>query len=305
MGNVLNSLNSKSAQQIFIDFENAQPTDKEKEVYDMVQEILDQGTDVMRQIEDYKGCADLARKAMQTPSHENEQEAFEGLLQAVDSIAAFFKYSKELERVLPPLLKAIGNHSAAEEEKSSLESQQALCKQLAHIFDFTLRFDQVRMLRPNLSNDFSYYRRLLPKFNKHPDIRIKDDEASGMALFTAEHIPMMNCCARAAAKSVEENSNTTEVLSVMAVSCLKMLKSKKFSKDETVLFCARAMTGAVVLYDHVDPVGVFSKKSPIPIKQVVLLLKKDLPQEVSLQNAIQFSTKTFRDAPQNIQDLFE
>lgn len=68
---------------------------------------------------------------------------------------------------------------------------------LSDIFDFTLRFDALRMERPFLPNDFSYYRRLLPKFNKHPGVKIKDDEASGMALFTAEHIPMMTTLARA------------------------------------------------------------------------------------------------------------
>ena len=33
---------------------------------------------------------------MQTPSKENEQAAFEGLLGAVDTISTFFAYSKEL-----------------------------------------------------------------------------------------------------------------------------------------------------------------------------------------------------------------
>lgn len=305
MGQVLAGLNSKNGKQVFIDFESAHVSEKEKKVYGMVEEVLQKGASVLKLVEDYKGCSDLARKAMQTPSHENEQEAFEGLLEAVDSIAAFFSYSQELERVLPQLLAAIGDHSAADEEKSSVESQQALCKQLAHIFDFTLKFDQVRMLRPNLSNDFSYYRRLLPKFNKHPDIRIKDDEASGMALFTAEYIPMMNCCARAAASAVEQDSNTTDVLSIMANSCFKMIKTKAFSKEETILFCARAMTGSIVLYDHVNDIGVFQKKSPIQLKPCVLLLKKELPKQVSLLNAIHYSTKHFREAPQSVQDLFE
>jgi hypothetical protein len=48
---------------------------------------------------------------------------------------------------------------------------QALAKQLADVFDFTLRFDQTRMKRPQLSNDFSYYRRLLPKHSQHANIK--------------------------------------------------------------------------------------------------------------------------------------
>jgi hypothetical protein len=240
---------------------------------------------------------------MSTPTPENEQEAFEGLLVAVDSISAFFNYAKQLEKVLPELLVTLAQPTT--DEKQTLADQQALAKQLADIFDFTLRFDQTRMMRPNLSNDFSYYRRLLPKFSKHPDIKVKDDEASGMALFTAEHIPMMSCLSKAAARALEKNEHVTTALSVMANSCMKMVKSKKFSKPETNLFCARAMTGSIVLFDHVDPISAFHKRSPILIKQCILLLKKEFPKETSLMNAIRFSTKNFRNAPSSIQDLFD
>lgn len=43
---------------------------------------------------EYRGCQDLARKAMQSPTPENEQLAFEGLLQSVDSVAMFYNYAK-------------------------------------------------------------------------------------------------------------------------------------------------------------------------------------------------------------------
>lgn len=83
--------------------------------------------------------------------------------------------------MLPQLLLALASDTnGAEPSKQQIADQVALAKQLAMILDFSLQFDQTRMLRPHLSNDFSYYRRLLPKFNKHPDVRVKDDEASGM-----------------------------------------------------------------------------------------------------------------------------
>jgi len=193
----------------------------------------------------------------------------------------------------------------SDESKQSLADQQALVKQLADIFDFTLRFDQTRMQRPNLSNDFSYYRRLLPKFSKHPDIKIKDDEASGMALFTAEHIPMMSCLAKAGGRALERNTHVTTALSVMANSCCQMIKSKKFPRPETNMFAARAMTGSIILFDHVNALGAFHKKSPIQIKNCILLLKKEFPKEQALMNAIHYSTKNFRTAPPDIQALFD
>jgi len=268
--------------------------------------VLKFGSIVLRMIDDYKGCQDLVRKAMSTPTMENEKAAFEALLQVVSHISSFFDYAKKLEEMLPILLDHLGK--APTEEKQTIEQQQdtaALAKQLADVLDFTLRFDQLRMMRPHLSNDFSYYRRLLPKFSNNPNIKVKDDEAGGMALFTAEHIPMMTALCRAAHKALQSNESVTATLALMANSCLKMIKSKKFDKAEINLFIARAMTGAIVLFDHVHPNGAFQKNSSIHIKSCISLLKTNFPKEQGLMNAIQFSSKTFKTAPPQIQQLFE
>lgn len=271
------------------------------EVYAQVQSVLDQTESVLGKIEDYKGCQSLARQAMTTPSHENEKAAFEGLLECVDSIATFFQFAKELEKTFSTLLLALADHSM------ELDSQQGLCTQIAQLFDFCLRFDQTRMMRPNLSNDFSYYRRLLPKFNKHPDIKIKDDDASGMALFTAEHIPMNNRLTKAGLAAAERDPQVTQVLTTLTMSCATMIKSKKFDSERTNLLCARAMAGAMVLFDHVDAFGSFSKRCPIHVKMCVQILKREFgPADYNpLLNAIRFSTKNFNDGPASLQAMFD
>jgi len=260
----------------------------------------------MQKIEEYKGCQDLARKAMATPTKENEIAAFQGLLAAVDDISIFYHQTKSLEVNLPKLWGAL---CETKESKQTLADQQALARQLADLFDFALRFDQTRMMRPNLSNDFSYYRRLLPKFSKNPEIKVKDDEAAGMALFTADHIPMMSCLAKATQRYVDDvrsEEGVLRVLATMANSCMKMIRSKKFTKRDTNLFCARSMTGAIVLYDHIAPEpGVFGKRSLVQVRNCVMLLKKDFPLQTALINAIRYSTKNFSQAPQALQDLFD
>jgi len=284
-----------------IDFENAQPTDAEMKVYQNMNNLLQQSPEVLRKIEEYKGCQDLARKAMSQPSPETERAAFEGLLFAVDSIAHFFEFAALLDRAFPDLLLAL----AYQPPEGKAYDKQALMKQLAQVFDFVLRFDATRMSRPNLSNDFSYYRRLLPKFSKHEGVRVKDDEASGMALFTAEHIPMMQCIAKAAGRALDKNESVATALSVLANSCLRTIKEAKL-QDNTNMFCARAMTGAVVLYDHISPLGVFHKRSPIPVGAIVQLIQKDFAvQGPPLLNAIKFSTKNFKSAPEQLQALLE
>lgn len=83
----------------------------------------------MKALVEYRGCKDLAQKAMRSPTPENEAAAFEGLLNAVDSVALFYNYAKELERVMPELLTTLTKDGA--DCKSSLSDQQALAKQLA------------------------------------------------------------------------------------------------------------------------------------------------------------------------------
>lgn len=60
---------------------------------------------------------------------------------------------------------------ARDDAKQTLEDQQALVKQLGNMLVFVIDFDQKRLECPQLSNDFAFYRRLLPKFPKHPDVK--------------------------------------------------------------------------------------------------------------------------------------
>jgi len=304
MGGLLSLVSAQTYEEYDITLSgDSRPGPSEEKVFARVQESLSKIPHNMKLIEDYTGCQELARKAMSSPSPENEKAAFEGLLGAVESISSFFNFTKELEAVVPDLLTTMA--SAPPTDGGVHLIPEALGFQLAQIMEFALEFDRVRMLRPNLSNDFSYYRRLLPKFNKHPNLRIKDDEASGMALFTAEHIPMMNCMCKATARAQEKNSQVGRVLAIMANSCRRAIANKRFSQASTNMTCARAMTAAIVISDHIDIFSVFNKKSPVAVKACILTLKKDFPKEVSLLNAIRYSTRHFNEAPPAIQDLFD
>jgi len=280
-------------------------------VYQQVSDAIQNSDKVFGLIEEYKGCQELARAAMSNPSPETQRAAFEGLLGAVDSIAQFYTFSQALEKVFPHLLKALAENISPGANVAPLDETPALTAQLAIIFNFALSFDRVRMLRPNLSNDFSYYRRLLPKFNKHENITVKDDEASAMALFTAQHIPMTQTLSKAgnsAKAMVGDPTQISVLLSTMANSALMILvNSDQNISGEDQLKIARVMTGAAVIFDHVDDQGAFHKRSPVSIKNIVATLKQCEQSEEgsSLLNALRYSTRTFRNAPDNIQTLFD
>lgn len=311
MGALLTLLQKQDVAQVFFDFENAEPTDGELETYNMTAQILQRGLVVLKEIEDYKGCQDLARKAMANASRENEEEALDGLIISVRAIKHFYQFALDLEHCTLVLLQTLSAPQRGQEEKelqqSALQNQQALVKQLASLFDFALLFDQTRMLRPHLSNDFAYYRRLLPKFSKSPKVEVREDEANAMAMFTAEHIPMISAVRKACVQAAQQNQLVYTVLSTMANSCCFMLKNKKFAAERTNLLCARAMAGSIVCYDHAHMLGVFHKKSPVDVKGCVTVLKRDFAREQALLNAIRFSSKHFNDAstPASLAALFE
>lgn len=302
MGSLLQTLLSKSnVEEVFIDFQRAEPSDKELRVFNLVGDALRDGEVVLQELQDYTGVQDLARQAMADSS--KEEECFVQLISRVRAIKHFRDHAARLEMVFPPLLRSLAEPQ--EDKKQSLEDQQALARQLALVLDYALRFDAVRMMRPQLANDFSYYRRLLQRFKRHPQVEVKEDEANGMGMFTAQHIPMITSLAHAAAETMRENERVTSALACMANSCLQMIQRKKFDDAAINLLCARAMAGSIVLFDHVDPLGAFHKKAPIQLKQCIQSLKKEFPGEPALTNAIRFSSKHFNEAPISITELFD
>jgi len=305
MGQLLALLKNKSAEDVFIDFQNVEPTDAELKIYNQVDDVLGKGQDMLQEIENYTSATAEVKNAIEQNNREAEEKAFVALLSRVESIALFHQFTQEVEQVVPPLLRSLAEPT--EEKKQSLADQQALAKQLALIFDLALQFDWVRLNRPHLSNDFAYYRRLLPKFARHEKVTVKEEDANRMALFTSQHIPMMTSISKATSSAIQQNQHITDALAVMAVSCMKMVKSRKFENAAVNLLCMRAMTGAIILYDHVDPLGAFHKNSPIPVKQCVQLLLSDFPDQKPLLNAMQFSSLHFNDSstPNSLRDLFD
>jgi len=89
-------------------------------------------------------------------------------------------------------------------------------------------------------------------------------------------------------------------LAMMANVCQSMVANKKFASDATNMFCLRAMTGAIILFDQVDSLGAFHKKTPINIKGAVNTLKVYInsPNASStdgLLNALRFTTVHLND----------
>jgi len=216
----------------------------------------------------------------------------------------------ELEACFPKLLVAV----CKDDPKQSLKSQQALAKQMADVFDFVLRFDDAKMVNPAIQNDFSYYRRTLNRMKlskKDLNIKIRDELANRMSLFFAYPTPMMKVLSETTVKFLQNETsvprdNVKLALATMANVCQDMVFKKKFDSNATNMFCLRAMTGAIILFDHIAPEGAFNKRSPVNVKGAISVLKSYTASPTDgLLNALRFTTIHLNDpdTPNTIKQL--
>uniref|UniRef100_A0A3B3TA40 CYFIP related Rac1 interactor B n=1 Tax=Paramormyrops kingsleyae TaxID=1676925 RepID=A0A3B3TA40_9TELE len=294
MGNLIKVLTrdiDHNAGNFFLDFENAQPTEAEREIWDQVDVVLKEARGILDDLQAYHGAGEAIREVrsltnvqVATPPLCLTEGALHGLLGALTST-----------RYTPT---------------QHLEREQALAKQFAEILHFTLRFDELKMTNPAIQNDFSYYRRTLNRMriNNVPaegENEVNNELANRMSLFYAEATPMLKTLSDATTKFVSENKNlpienTTDCLSTMASVCKIMLETpeyrSRFASEETASFCLRVMVGVIILYDFVHPVGAFAKGSKIDMRGCIKVLRDQPRNSVEgLLNALRYTTKHLND----------
>ena len=295
MGNLLKILwkddGSKESNDLFVNFENAEPTDAELSVYNQVKIVLEKCQAIIIDMQQYTGATEAIRQAISTPkSNEFQQKAWEAVCPLVVKLRNYYEFSTELDRITQELLGMLTSIELTPREH--LEQQQALFRQFADILDFVLRFDDLKMTNPSIQNDFAYYRRTLNKMKANEE-RIERnivtvEMANKIALFYANSTPMLKVLSDSTTKFVSTHKdlpveNTTDCLSTMANICKVMIESpvlaSRFQSVDTKLFCLRVMVGVIILYDHVHPAGAFVKTSTIDMKGSIKVLKD---QEVRL-----------------------
>uniref|UniRef100_A0A8C7SR40 CYRIA/CYRIB Rac1 binding domain-containing protein n=1 Tax=Oncorhynchus mykiss TaxID=8022 RepID=A0A8C7SR40_ONCMY len=324
MGNLLKVLTREieNYPHFFLDFENAQPTDCEREVWNQVNTVLQDSESILSGLQAYKGAGQEIRDAIQNPNDMLLQErAWNSVCPLVIRLKKFYGFSLRLEKALQGLLESLTCPPYTPTQH--LEKEQALAKQFAEILHFTLLLYSFYSLRiPAIQNDFSYYRRTISRnrinnMNLDIESEVNNEMANRMSLFYAEATPMLKTLSTATTNFVTENKtlpleNTTDVLSTMASVCKVMLETpdytSRFNSEDTLLFCMRVMVGVIILYDHVHPNGAFNKSSKIDMKGCIKVLKEQPADNVEgLLNALKFTTKHLNDesTPKNIRTMLQ
>nr|XP_023829531.1 protein FAM49A [Salvelinus alpinus] len=325
MGNLLKVLTREieNYPHFFLDFENAQPTDCEREVWNQVNTVLQDSESILSGLQAYKGAGQEIRDAIQNPNDMLLQErAWNSVCPLVIRLKKFYGFSLRLEKALQGLLESLTCPPYTPTQH--LEKEQALAKQFAEILHFTLRFDELKMRIPAIQNDFSYYRRTISRnrinnMNLDIESEVNNEMANRMSLFYAEATPMLKTLSTATTNFVTEVretdiplENTTDVRQHMGHVCrcpsLSRDYTSRFNSEDTLLFCMRVMVGVIILYDHVHPNGAFNKSSKIDMKGCIKVLKEQPADNVEgLLNALKFTTKHLNDesTPKNIRAMLQ
>ncbi|MES1909277.1 MAG: hypothetical protein MHM6MM_002041 [Cercozoa sp. M6MM] len=265
-------------------------------------ELLARVPGILEQLQMYESKQDVVRAAMSKPNEANEQKAFVEVTQNAEIIAGFWRFSKELEQLVPKAFQVVAGIS--KNGQAPLVADAAFSRKLCEVLDFILKFDTEKLKKPGLQNDFAFYRRALNKHAHDPDLVVRDDDASFISLFLAAHIPMMTCVSKACKNVFKDDEALTQSIATFANSCLMLARHKKFPVESPLnMLAIRAMTGAIVLYDHVEPEGAFLKRSPVFMRPAAVLLTRDFPRDFPgqqndidpLVNALRFSSMHFND----------
>ncbi|NXS55551.1 FA49A protein, partial [Brachypteracias leptosomus] len=187
MGNLLKVLTREieNYPHFFLDFENAQPTDGEREVWNQISAVLQDSESMLADLQAYKGAGQEIRDAIQNPNDIQLQEkAWNSVCPLVVRLKRFYEFSLRL-------------------------GEPYFSMSFAEILHFTLRFDELKMRNPAIQNDFSYYRRTINRNrinNMHLDIEneVNNEMANRMSLFYAEATPMLKTLSNATTHFVSE-----------------------------------------------------------------------------------------------------
>ncbi|GAB1297307.1 CYFIP-related Rac1 interactor A [Apodemus speciosus] len=268
MGNLLKVLTREieNYPHFFLDFENAQPTEGEREIWNQISAVLQDSESILTDLQAYKGAGPEIRDAIQNPNDIQLQEkAWNAVCPLVVRLKRFYEFSIRLglfivvdyidgfpyiepslhpwdeaylimQKALQSLLESLTCPPYTPTQH--LEREQALAKEFAEILHFTLRFDELKMRNPAIQNDFSYYRRTISRNrinNMHLDIEneVNNEMANRMSLFYAEATPMLKTLSNATMHFVSENKtlpieNTTDCLSTMTSVCKVMLETPEY-----------------------------------------------------------------------------
>ncbi|ORZ34053.1 hypothetical protein BCR44DRAFT_1500751 [Catenaria anguillulae PL171] len=257
-------------------------SEAEQQLLNSVKAILTKSPAILSLLKQYQGCDEQIRAAISQPNPQNDSAAWDAVVPCVIKLRECYEYATQVEQLLPAILAtfcATGPDGSVNVQ-SNLETHQATAKAFADFLSFSWEFDELKMSKPAIQNDFSYYRRTVSRTKnaggQQSQLPVTEEVSGKMSLFFAYPSPF-----------------------------LKMMTD---SSSVSALFALRTMTGCLIMYDFIHPVGLFPKASEVNIRMFIKTIQSHGGSASNtLLNNLRYATKTYSspDVPKTTKALLE
>ena len=121
------------------------------------------------------------------------------------------------------------------------------------------QWDSLKVQRPSILNDFSFYRRNFAKMVEFDiPFPVLEQEANVISMFLAQACPLTMGIAK---KIKDARDEQASLVFANLANALCRAVTEEFQHQETLDYACSAMTCATVIFDHTTDVGVFGTKA--------------------------------------------
>jgi len=294
MGQILDSLlGGDPVMQVDVDFQNATPRGENHEETDAVNEVnkfMTQGRPALHAIELYEGNGEVIRQAMSNSSNpEALEKAFDAIQPNITTIKTFYT----LAQMLGPLVqRTVAFLGSSDHYLEQFTRYPALARALGELLVFIYDFDQHKMMKPDVQNDFSFYRRILPKMAGKRQPVVGETDAGLISMFIAQSVPLTH----AVGFHLSQNGVDPLPLAKLANLCCGMLQRQTIHNPDVQILALKIMTTSIVLYDRAAFSGAFSNASPIKMRRCATAIARfGGAQTGSFRNSVKYASIHFND----------
>ncbi|PVU90027.1 hypothetical protein BB561_005052 [Smittium simulii] len=235
-------------------------------------DFVKRGRSLLAQLQNYKGSSEAIRKAITSPTPENEQAAYTSLSPMISLLRDSYVLSSEIESQIPNIIDAL-----LKADNSSVDHSSAAIL-FAQIMDYTFQ----RIIHR------------IKNINENDPNHISSETTNQMSLFYAYHNPMIKTIIDKVLRTVD-SSNKSKFLKQLSMLSSGAYTSGAVSASNKYLY-ARILMTCAILYDWISDTGVFISKSQIPILEVVSFIRKNVTEaHEAYLVSIQLGCKHFND----------
>ncbi|CAM9358748.1 unnamed protein product [Ectocarpus sp. 12 AP-2014] len=268
--------------------------------------VVERCSDAIQLVQQYEGCSALIRQQSMSAPEDTELQsaATKALLPNIKKIKTFFDLARDVEQLTPALLRRLAG-------LGSIVEAPLLACMLTELLQAVLEWDQLKMMRPQIQNDFATYRRYFSRLKREQEagllseLPVADTDANAISMFIAENVPMMVMLSKVTAKTAEEVPRVQNTIAIVANMCCGMVHRRAYTSDATSRKLLMAMTSAAVLYDRITDSGVFVRRSHIGVSKCIKVLNKHGGATgEQLRATLRYSTMHYNSdtTPKNIRD---